>query len=391
MNKKEIAEIKKQFKLCNDRMVINRIACYYIKENEVLSSFIKKFAGEETMENTKAYVAGNDALQYLEIAKKTLNGQIGKGITEYAFPSNQLKDKESPRGRLISIVNNGLEDEEFVTDYVKFIAGKYDRMEYVVIIQHCTYSVPEVSGGEDDNESGDEEYSFVVISLCPLEAPKPELACFSETNEITSSENAEKIVGKPSDGFLFPAFNDRSMDPNNVLIFNRTPKEPNKVLIEEILGCEFIMGAEEEKEKFNSLLTKIATSDSPEDVAVDYSVTQSIHSQITDMIKKNSVESETPVLSSHEIKMILRRSGIEEDKLKNFEDIYDDEIGEDVSLKAVNIINPDRLGIKSPDIVINVKPEKTDRVVSRIIDGERCLVVRMDENVEINGLDVTVK
>lgn len=372
-------------------MVINRIACFYIKENEIISSFIKKFAGEDAIENTEAYIAGNDAVRYLEIAKKTLGGQIGKGIVEYAFPSEQLADEESPHGNLFKIVDHGLEDEEIVTDYVKFIASKYDKVEYTAIIQHCTYSVPEVSNGGEDDGFGGEEYSFIVVSLCPLEEPKPELVCFNGTHEITSSENTEKIVGKPSDGFLFPAFNGRSMDLNNVLVFNRTPKEPNKVVIEEILGCEFVMGAEEEKEKFNSLLTKIATSDSPEDVAVDYSITQSIHSQITDMIKKNSAESETPELSAHEIKMIMRRSGIGEEKLSNFEEIYEEEIGEDISLKAVNIINPDKLDIKSPDIVINVKSDKTDRVVSRVIDGERCLVVKIDENVEINGLDVTVK
>ena len=64
----------------------------------------------------------------------------------------------------------------------------------------------------------------------------------------------------------------------------------------------------------------------------------------------------------------------------------------DVSLKAVNVINTSKMDIKSADVIINVKANKTDKVVAKNIDGKRCLVVELDDNeVQINGLDIDIK
>ena len=59
--------------------------------------------------------------------------------------------------------------------------------------------------------------------------------------------------------------------------------------------------------------------------------------------------------------------------------------------KATNVINASKLDIKSPDIVINVKTDKTDKITAKQIDGKRCLVVELDDTVNINGLNVSIK
>lgn len=55
-------------------------------------------------------------------------------------------------------------------------------------------------------------------------------------------------------------------------------------------------------------------------------------------------------------------------------------------LMASNVVNTRRFEIKTPDIVIQVNPERTDLVESRIIDGRQCLVIAVDDRVEINGI-----
>ena len=47
--------------------------------------------------------------------------------------------------------------------------------------------------------------------------------------------------------------------------------------------------------------------------------------------------------------------------------------------------------VKSPDIKINVKPKASNKVSAKMVDGKRCLVVQLDDTVEVNGLDVSVK
>jgi len=50
--------------------------------------------------------------------------------------------------------------------------------------------------------------------------------------------------------------------------------------------------------------------------------------------------------------------------------------------------NPRRFEIKTPDVVIHVDPERADLVETRIIDGRKCLVIPMEDNVELNGIRV---
>ena len=44
--------------------------------------------------------------------------------------------------------------------------------------------------------------------------------------------------------------------------------------------------------------------------------------------------------------------------------------------------------IKTPDIVIQVNPERTDLVETREIDGRKCLVIELNDEVEVNGITI---
>ena len=57
------------------------------------------------------------------------------------------------------------------------------------------------------------------------------------------------------------------------------------------------------------------------------------------------------------------------------------------TLLATNVVNTKKFEIKTPDIVIQVNPERTDLVETRIIDGRQCLVIAVDDHVEINGIN----
>ena len=40
-------------------------------------------------------------------------------------------------------------------------------------------------------------------------------------------------------------------------------------------------------------------------------------------------------------------------------------------------------------MVIHVDPDRAELVETKVIDGRRCLVIPMEDNVEINGIRVT--
>ena len=47
-----------------------------------------------------------------------------------------------------------------------------------------------------------------------------------------------------------------------------------------------------------------------------------------------------------------------------------------------------KFSVKTPDVEIHVSPEYLNRLEARVIDGKKCLVIEVDDNVEVNGVPV---
>ena len=69
---------------------------------------------------------------------------------------------------------------------------------------------------------------------------------------------------------------------------------------------------------------------------------------------------------------------------------YDEEVGEQTTFLATNIASSRKFNIETPDVVVKVNPEAADLVETRIIDGRQCLVIAINEHVEVNGISIAV-
>lgn len=58
---------------------------------------------------------------------------------------------------------------------------------------------------------------------------------------------------------------------------------------------------------------------------------------------------------------------------------------------ASNIADTRKFSIKTPEVVVNVNPERADLVDIQMIDGRKCLVIPIDNEVEVNGISVNAK
>lgn len=378
MNKKELSEIKKQFKTDNPKFVINRIANAYISVNGGIR-------------DTKYFKIQNFALMpeiecdfYLQNCKKTLGGQLGKGLVEYAFPT-EAYEKDGGQKKLYDLLKTKLEDEAEVESYITYLVQSLNYpTNFYITIAHCSYSIPTKDKNDEEQEDYDdgEMYEFLLISINMSSLTDIGLY-YNEKEEVVEKKlNTDmQIVKAPCDGILFPVFNDRTTDVNNVLYFTKTPKAPNEDIIMTVLGCEFNLSSEEEQLKFAKILTETLEDD------LNYELINNIHENIRDVIKVGELETEMPTLNKNEIKKILERSGVAEDKLEDFDSIYEQELGE-LELKPVNMIDSNKLGIKIPDITVNVKASASDKVSTQIVNGKKCLVVEIDDSLEVNGLAV---
>ena len=107
------------------------------------------------------------------------------------------------------------------------------------------------------------------------------------------------------------------------------------------------------------------------------------------MIEDHQEDEEPLELTKKDVKQLLSDSGVSQERLDFFDDTYDKlSQDEDYPLLASNIAHTKKFDIETPDIVIKVNPDRTDLVESRIIDGRQCLVIEVDDHIEVNGINV---
>ena len=106
------------------------------------------------------------------------------------------------------------------------------------------------------------------------------------------------------------------------------------------------------------------------------------------MIEEHKEIPEPLTLDKKEIKNLLEKSGAPEEKLADFDRLYDAAAGEDTALFVSNVASTRSFEVKTPDVVVKVNPERADLVNTMIVDGKRCLVIEINDQVEVNGINV---
>ena len=189
--------------------------------------------------------------------KKVLSGSIGKNLLEYSFPKDAyLEGGAQPF--MYETLQSKLLDKEKVDNFLNAIVEKVEYVStFTIFAAHCTYSVLKKNKMDEFEDEADTDYNFIVTTLCPVNLRIDGLVYDEQDNSIAKKESCDRIVELPSDGFLFPLFNDRAPDINGVLYYTKNAKKPNTSVVEELLGCEFSMTCQNEKETFKDILTSV--------------------------------------------------------------------------------------------------------------------------------------
>ena len=371
MNKKEISEIKKQFTPAN--CAITRIRGCYVdgeknKKTEVKEAFLS--LSEEEM------------FKYFEIFRKTLSGTLGKNLINMEFPLEQEKEGGNQHF-LMKLRESKLKDDALTEAFFDKVIENYDYAEnYYIILIHAVYDIPgKASDGQEMFDASDEIYDHILCSICPVNLTKAGLCYNAETNNI-EDRIRDWIVEMPDLGFLFPVFNDRSTDIHGVLYYTKNAEQLRSTFVDEILGCTTPLSAGGQRDSFNTLVEETLGDDCA------YDTVMNIHGKLNELVEAQKELPDPVVLTKSEVKRLFEDCGVEETKLESFDEQYEMAAGEKSSLMAANITNTRRVEIKTPDVVIHVNPERADLVETRNIDGRRCLVIPMEDNVEVNGIHV---
>ena len=186
----------------------------------------------------------------------------------------------------------------------------------------------------------------------------------------------------PDKGFLFPAFNDRSTDIHGVLYYTKKSEDLQPELIEQLLGARMPMSANTQKETFQILIEDTLGEEG------DYDTIRNIHETLNELIEKHKEEPEPLQLDKTDVRKVFEQSGVSAERMEQFDRNYEETAGEKTSLLAANIAETKKFQIETPDVVIKVNPERSDLIETRMIDGRQCLVIAVDDHIEVNGVNV---
>lgn len=372
MTRKELNEIKSQYTL-EDCGILRLCGCYVDGERNKITQFNENFLNLPEEEKHK----------YFDIFKKTLSGTPGKNLVDMKFNVDAYAD-EGARTFLMNLRDSGLKDDRLLNEFYDRIINNYSYVgKYLILLINQVYDIPAVTTDNIEmDDASDEVYSYILCSICHVNLSKPGLGYDEEDNNFHDKKQ-NHMVDVPDVGFLFPAFNKRSADEDMTLFYTKDVSEFEDGLIDCLLDCAVPLPAKQQKETFTSLVNEALGEEA------DLEIVKNIHENLEQIIEEKKQESPAPVmLDKTEMKDLLEKSGVKEEKLENFEEHFEMAAGEHGKLVASNVSSGKKFEVKTPDVVIKINSDKTDIVSTQVIDGRQCLVIQIDERLEVNGISV---
>jgi hypothetical protein len=338
MNKKDLADLRKEFKLNSYMMPIKEIYSVYLKKDngEIITKELNYF---EMMDMEKREL-------YLNNFKKVLTGTIDAKIFELDFKmanstqaqnevaathsidmpelenlhitNNQSVENESGFISTQTILYNALSSGQSIVEYadrvVEKIAKNYTyETDIVINFVKAEYFKGNKKRKEEAEEAIDDyvqAIEFVLCSVNKVDIPKKVLKFDYAEMAFKPNSALDTVINlnSPLDGFMFPSFNSDYVDVNKIIYYSSKAKQMNTVFVEEILDCGIKPTGIEEKESFNAILnTVVGDKIKPETM-------QEIYERINEKIELHDEEEveEEPTVDMKEIKKVLEESGIEE-------------------------------------------------------------------------------
>ena len=446
MRKKDILELKRRLK--KDHCTFTKMCgCYVNGEKHIILKFRETFLNLDEDEYFK----------YLEIAKKVLSGTIGNNILELNFPTNEDLINERQIS-LMQLKKSQLKDDALLDDFYESIIDNYDYTgNFLILVFHDAYDVITKTKDNAKIDESEEVYEYVLCAICPVSLSDPGLRYFEEENKI-KARIRDWVVDAPTNGFVFPAFIDRSSDVNSIMYYTKNAKDTHPELMENALGCYSKQTATIQKETFQSIIKDSFSTDEKKADKIFMEIQENLNTMIDEYnAMYDDTDCEPISLTKKDIQNLLIESGVPEEITTKIEKSYVENFGDDLPLaenlidakalkaneqrkkeehleKQVEIlqtrldqvkqetavdnethlsteVNDDNVVLEETletnlekvqdtnsednkvtphyDVILQVNPEKIPQIKSQIIDGQKCIVIPINENEQttVNGLD----
>jgi len=372
---KEIAELRRRLQPDKNNIATLR-GRYFNMQRETIHEFTESFA----------LLPQEEIEKYLAIFRRAMSGTNGKNLIDVAFSIPQV-ESGAEHALLTKLRDSRIRDDEAAKEFFdRATEGLQIEGNALILLMCDTYDVPKKH--RDDGDAGESEtmFTYIMCAVCPVKEAKPQLS-YDATNKTFHTRSCEWNVAAPEIGFTYPAFDGRQANIYNALYYVKNPADSCEAFSDKIFGAELPLPAEEQKVIFESALSTALGDE------CTLEVVQAIHDDIASRIEehKTLAIAEPLTITRTDIASVLESMEVSEEKIADLKERLDDEYGNCAELMPRNLIEPKQLGIKTPDVTIKVNPERGDLVETRIIDGVKYILVRADDAVSVNGVDIEIK
>lgn len=441
MINKDILELKKRYKKgeCTFTKVCG---CYVDSEKKSVFEF------KETFLN----LPDDELFKYLEIAKKSLSGKIGNNLLELNFQMDDNEENEKQQ-LFMMLKKSALKEDSLLSIFYQSIIDSYEiEGNYLILLYHDVYDVMTKTSDNRKLDESEEIYEYFICSICPVSLSKAGLGYFDEEQKI-KSRIRDWVVDAPVTAFTFPGFIDRGSDVDTVMYYTKNAKNPHAELMESALGCGPKQTATIQMETFESIVRSTIISEDENTDKLFIDIQENLNTMVeehNEIYDDGDGDHEPITLTKEKVKTILIKSGVSEEATAKIETTYEEEFSEAAPL-AENLIDTKLLKknaqkkkeeklltqiealeskleeveqtivvddldedilddspaddasedseenkalenddqSKNYDVVLHVKPEKLSKIKTQVIDGQRCLIVPLndDEQTTINGIE----
>lgn len=381
MNKKEIAEIRKLFN--KEHCHVRRLCgCYVDAEKNIKTTIKHAFLSLEEEEMSK----------YINIFRASLSGTIGKNLINLDFPTEQ-ESEGGTQNFLLKLRNSRLKDDGLINEFYNKVIEYYNYAEnYYIILADAAYDIPGIT--TDGNYLDDASvyvYEHLICCICPVKLEKSALYYNAEAGTI-ETRIRDWLVDVPAHGFLFPAFNDRNTDIHSMLYYTRKSEDTQPDFINNMFATGYPMTSKSQNIAFQAIVEQSLGED------CNFDTVKNIHDNLNEMIEEQKDMPEPVTLDRNDVRHLLEKSGIKEEKLEIFDKKYEQIVSDEsftsntgsteTTFTASNIANKRNLEIKTADVAIKVNPKRCDLIETVMIDGIPYILIQVNEHVTLNGIKV---
>ncbi len=350
MERSDLRELRKVIK--SKETVIDWIYSIYVdSDNQLCYEDITRLIDMEDAEK----------FRHLNLFARVLSTRVGMDSFPVRLQAQQdfLLGLRSEDGRDLSV---------FETFRDHMLESYAHTDPYYATLVRVVYDVPSKAKDGRRLEDGELVYEALLLAICPAKLSKPVLGY--DVDHVGELDRRWQI-GNPACGFLYPAFDNRGEDRNEVLLYSANPDAEE--YMNGLFGvpeAEAPVGVKAQREIFTSLIGQL-----------DVGLTQA--ASISENILEKAAEQEEVQLAKEEIRKIAESAGVDTDA---FDEIYEETVGD--TPIAIAAVADTSVIVKTDTVMIKVPSDKAQLIETRTIDGRDYILIPADGTVTVNGAAV---